>query len=116
MTMARRHTDTIPKLDQISYLFDSLGAIEDHLSFDAVRKELIRLRPESRGELKRITSTTFWSNARDAIRELMRLGFVDRASLPSRLSQLDSHRERTFALTREAKEFLTLERTDALQF
>jgi hypothetical protein len=114
--MARRHTDTIPKLDQLSYLFDTLGAIEDRLSFDAIRKELIRLRPEFRGDLKRITSSTFWSNARDAIRELMRLGFVDRASLPSRLSQLDSHRARTFALTTEGKDFLALERTDPLQF
>lgn len=112
----RRKTDTIPKLDQISYLFDSLGFIGEQLSFDAIRKELIRLRPETRRELVRATETMFWSNVRDALRELMRLGLVEKAALPSRAGQLDVHRNRTFALTEAGRNFLELEQRDPWDF
>lgn len=109
-------TDTIPKLDQISYLFDTLGLISEQLSFDSIRKELIRLLPEARKERARAPEAMFWSNVRDALRELMRLGLVEKAALPSRTDQLDAHRNRTFALTDAGRKFLELERHDAWEF
>jgi hypothetical protein len=115
--MARRTTDTIPKLDQVSYLFDTLGAVEDGLSFEAIRKELIRLRPESRIPLRaRSAAPPFWSNVRDALRELMRLGLINPSALPSRKSQLEAHNRRAFTLTEDGRQFLAIERRDPLEF
>jgi hypothetical protein len=108
-------TDTIPKLDQISYLFDTLGLISEQ-SFDSIRKELIRLLPDARRERVRAPEAMFWSNVRDALRELMRLGLVEKAALPSRADQLDAHRNRTFVLTDAGRQFLKLEQRDAWEF
>lgn len=113
---ARVKTDTIPKLDQISYLFDSLGLVNEQLTFDEIRKELIRLLPEARREVVRAPEKMFWSNVRDALRELMRLGLVDKAALPSRTSQLDAHRDSRFALTEAGKAFLEIEQRDVWEF
>lgn len=109
-------TDTVPKLDQVSYLFDSLGFVSEQLTFDETRKELIRLRPEARRESVRAPETMFWSNVRDALRELMRLGLVERAALPSRAGQLDAHRNRTFIVTDAGRKFLEIEQRDPWEF
>jgi hypothetical protein len=109
-------TDTIPKLDQVTYLFDTLGLISEQSSFDAIRKELIRLLPEARRERAKSPEAMFWSNVRDALRELMRLGLVEKAALPSRADQLDAHRSRTFSLTAAGGRFLELEQRDAWEF
>jgi hypothetical protein len=114
-TVRRPKTDTIPKLDQVTYLFDTLGLISEQLSFDAIRKELIRLLPEQRRE-KGKPEEKFWSNVRDALRELMRLGLIEKASLPSRAEQLNAHRDRTFSLTEAGKKFLELEQRDPWEF
>ena len=109
-------TDTIPKLDQVSYLFDTLGLIHEQFSFDAIRQELIRMLPEGRRQRSRACESMFWSNVRDALRELMRLGLVEKAALPSRMGQLDAHRNRVFSLTSAGEAFLEIERRDAWEF
>ena len=116
--MARRTSDTVPKLDQVSYLFDTLGFVDDQRTFEGIRKGLIDLRPESRIPLRsRSAAPPFWSNVRDALRELMRLGLVERSALPSRKSQLEAHSRRTFTLTDEGKHFLAIEsRGGTLEF
>jgi hypothetical protein len=114
---ARRHkSDTIPKLDDVGYLFDGLGCVRDGLTLDAIRLELINLHLESRNEGRRSLPNTFWSNVRDVLRELMRLGMVARESLPSRPEQLDAHRRRTYTLTEAGRQFLTLEERDVWEF
>src|SRR5437588_242738 len=113
--MVQDKTDTIPKLDQVAYLFDALGLIRDQFTFDSLRKELIRMRPESPSR-NRITPNTFWSNARDVLRELMRLGLVNRVALPSRPTQLDAHRARKFTLTTQGEQFLDLEEGNVWEF
>lgn len=115
-TARKPKTDTIPKLDQVTYLFDTLGLISEQLNFDAIRKELIRSLPEERREKSRHPEAMFWSNVRDALRELMRLGLVEKTSLPSRAEQLDAHRDRMFALTEAGRKFLELEQRDAWEF
>jgi len=107
--MAQRKTDTIPKLDQVNYLFEALGLTAEQFTFDSIRKELIRMRPAYSESRNRISLNTFWSNARDVLRELMRLGLVSRAALPSRSDQLDAHRARKFTLTAEGEQFLALD-------
>lgn len=115
----RPRSDTIPKLDDVSYLFDALGCIRDGFTFDTLRQHLIRLQLESTEDRRRAlpnTANTFWSNVRDVLRELMRLGFVNRDTLPSRSEQLDAHRRRTFTLTRAGEEFLELEERNVWDF
>jgi len=114
--MAVRTTDTIPKLDDVNYLFDSLACVRDGFTFDAIRLELIRLRSESGAVPENVPSHKFWSNARDVLRELMRLGLLRRATLPSRPAQLDAHRAREFELTDEGKRFLALEERSRWEF
>jgi hypothetical protein len=100
----------------VSYLFDTLGLTSEEMTFDAIRKELIRLLPEERKERVRAPEAMFWSNVRDALRELMRLGLIERASLPSRTEQLNAHRDRTFSLTAAGKELLELEQRNVWEF
>lgn len=109
-------TDTIPKLDQVSYLFDTLGLISEQVSFDGIRKSLIWMLPEERRERAAASDTMFWSNVRDSLRELMKLGLVEKAALPSRTNQLDAHRGRKFLLTEAGSEFLELDGRHAWEF
>jgi hypothetical protein len=125
-----KDTDTIPKLDQASYLFESLGFVEDGLNFDEIRKGLIDVRVASDQErlinIRRSKTTlvdgipnaggVFWSNARDVLRELMRLGLVAPTALPSRPEQIEAHKHNTFALTAEGHEYLQLDKRDVREF
>jgi len=124
------NTDTIPKLDQASYLFETLGFVEEDLTFDEIRKGLIEVRMDADRErlinsrrskttlLEDTTNagTVFWSNARDALRELMRLGLVEQSTLPSRPNQLLSHKDKRFSLTSHGHDFLALAAHDAWEF
>jgi hypothetical protein len=114
--MRKSGTDTIPKLDQVSYLFETLGLISEQVSFEGIRKHLIRMLPEGRRERARALEAMFWSNVRDSLRELMKLGLVEKTALPSRTNQLDAHRSRKFLLTEAGNKFLELERRDAWEF
>jgi len=109
-------TDTIPKLDQVGYLFETLGLISEQVNFDGIRKHLIGMLPEGRRERAKASEAIFWSNVRDSLRELMKLGLVEKAPLPSRTDQLDAHRSRKFSLTEAGNKFLELERRDAWAF
>jgi hypothetical protein len=114
--MPLRNTDTIPKLDQVSYLFETLGLIREQVSFDGIRKYLIQMLPEARRGRATAPEAMFWSNVRDSLRELMKLGLVEKAALPSTTNQLDAHRSRKFLLSEAGSEFLELERRDAWEF
>jgi len=129
--MEQQRTDTIPKLDNITYLFDTLGGVRDGLTFDEIRTMLISGRLAADREklldyspgmtaLRRLDGkedrTTYWSNARDALRELMRLGMVERAALPSTPLQVKVHRGRQYALTPQGSEFLDLATKDPWEF
>jgi hypothetical protein len=123
-------TDTIPKLDQASYLFESLGFVENGLTFDEIRQGLIEVRAAS--DVERLfnarrskatyaegstnASQVFWSNARDALRELMRLGLVQQTTLPSRANQIEAHKHKKFSLTAEGQEYLKLAERDVWEF
>lgn len=101
-------TDTIPKLNRIEYLFDTLGAVEDGLSFDEIRKELIASQPESQGRKKAEKIDSLMTNTRDALRESMKLGLINKAPLPTLKKHLEAHRNRKFELTPEGVKFLKL--------
>ncbi len=129
--MTRRRTDTIPRVDDIAYLFETLGGVRDGLTFDQVRAMLIVRRRHSDQEklldhrsgltaLRRLERNdqpmVYWSNAKDALRELMRLGMVSPAPLPTSVSQVDAHKGRQYALTPEGGRFLELASKDPWEF
>jgi hypothetical protein len=123
-------TDTIPKLDQASYLFETLGFVEEGRTFDEIRKGLIVERmdsererlinsPRSKPILRQGSTNTvevFWSNARDTLRELMRLGLLEQSTLPSRPIQIGAHKNKQFSLTAQGQEFLALAARDVWEF
>lgn len=107
--------DTIPRLAHIGYLLEGLRALSDGVNLDGLRKRLIdysRRRSEleravSRtgyhsGKRLRVTdSYTYWSNAKDVVSELMRLGFVKESTVPSKRKYFDFHRETKYELTED---------------
>src|SRR6267142_770781 len=116
-------TDTVPKLDKIEYLFETLIGIGDGLSFEDLRLNLIELRtsldretrrdlrPEQRPRTKVLQNPkpeTFWSNAREAVRELMRLGMVVRAPIPNTVAVFARMKQMKFELTEEGRQFTLL--------
>ncbi len=118
-----RTGDTIPKLDKIEYLFQALVWIGEERSFDELRVRLIKerleldrhsrtdLRPEARGRVRVLenpTPDTFWTNARDAVRELMRLGMVGRLSVPNTRKEFQDLRGVRYDLTEEGRRFILL--------
>src|SRR5438874_2722915 len=119
-THVRMHTDTIPRIDEVSYLFETLAWVAAGRTFEDIRKDIVQLRlerdhmtraDERRGmsaskRLREQDEFTYWVNARDALKELMRLGLVEGIALPSRPAQLAEHRARTYMLRPEGRQFL----------
>lgn len=129
--MDKQITDTIPKVDKATYLFETIGWVQDGCTFEEIRKSLIELRLEidresivdqrrgassSRQLNVRKSDSTFWSNARESLRELIRLGLMQHERLPSRAAQLKVHRSQTFTLTEEGERFLALAEANSTEF
>jgi hypothetical protein len=129
--LTKRITDTIPKVDKATYLFETIGWVQDGSTFEEIRKSLIELRLEidrenivdqrrgassSRQLNVRRSDSTFWSNARESLRELIRLGLMQHGRLPSRAAQLRVHRGQTFTLTEDGEHFLALAEANPTEF
>ena len=127
----RQTTDTVPKLDRIEYLFDTLVAVSEEATLDEIRLSLIRvrqdvdrksrrdLRAEQRPQVRRLENPradTFWANARESIRELMKLGMVRRKPVPNTSAEFLMLRGDVFEITPEGQQFVSLGDTDAWQF
>ena len=124
-------TDTIPKVDKVGYLFASLMAVGEGSSLDEIRLRLVEFRRELdretgkdlRAELRpraRLLDNprpdTFSSNARDAMRELMRLGMVVKQSLPNDSKEFERFRDSRYHVTPEGERFIALGEHDSWQF
>lgn len=111
---AMTERDTIPRLENISYLFATLRAISSNeTNFEGVRKSLLeQARITSQQEygalgagystsrrLQRSDEYTYWTNARDAIKELIKLCFVETAPVPSKKDYVNRHRGTQYKLT-----------------
>lgn len=110
--------DTIPRLAYIEYLWEGLKALNDGVKLDDLRKRLINYsrrrcaleRAVSRtgydsGKRLRVTdSYTYWSNAKEVVSELMRLGLVKESTVPSRRKYFDSYRDARYELTKNGRE------------
>src|SRR5688572_8118641 len=84
----------IPRLQEIDFLLKAHEAVQAGLTFDAIRRALIEhmssVRAQDTGtgntatlQLAREKPFRYVSNAADALKELMRLGFIQTAAVPS---------------------------------
>jgi hypothetical protein len=129
--MAESGADNIPRLDKMGYLYETLGWIDDEATFDEIRQAQIAYRREldrdnfvdkrsgvssARLLQKHISDETYWTNVRATLSELMRLGLVEIAPVPSRKEQLQAHRARRYQLTAEGVQFVALMDQDFWRF
>ena len=114
----------IPRLQELSYLEVTALAVRDGAAFEEIRKRLIdhmiRLRSEQPGardvdafRVAREMPTRYARNVSESLKELMRLGLVKRASVPSTAGAAKAYRSTTFALTDEGGSWVALLEADA---
>jgi hypothetical protein len=121
MSTTTQEKDTIPRVQHVLYFQAALKGIAEGLTFDGVRA---RIRVVSNEVSRRPGSTssrvadayTLWSPTADAISELMRLGLVERRSLPSKRLHVDAHRDTTYTLTTSGEEIIKQSRGDDASF
>jgi hypothetical protein len=96
----------IPRFHRIGYLEVVLLEVSQKASFERIRQVLLQY-TEQAGENQVSPGTgsrlmdeyTFWSPTQEALSELMHLGFLVQASVPSARQYVDSHRASTYELT-----------------
>ena len=96
----------VPRLHKLGYLEVVLGEVAEKASFERIRQALLRFAEHTgeqrmvRGVISRLRDEyTFWSPTQEALSELMRLGFVTQAPVPSGRRYVDAHRASTYELT-----------------
>ena len=100
----------IPRLQELSYLEVAAQAVDNGSSFDEIRRQLvdhmlaISLASPGTGNTAAYRNakenpTRYVSNVSEALKELMRLGLVHKAILPSSSSSAHAHRSTTYDLT-----------------
>jgi hypothetical protein len=109
-----KQTDTIPRINDIEYFFAGLQAFRSReCTFDEIRRTLLGLGMRTAQEELGIARTgytvsrrlrftdayTYWTNARDVLRELMTLGFVKPNTVPSRRKYVERHRDTCYEIT-----------------
>lgn len=105
--------DTIPRLQRLSYLLIGLDAVGRNQTFDQVRQSILGI-AQGQGEepwpstgyassYRSRDEYSMWTNARDSLDELMRLGLIQKRSLPRRRNLVDAHRQMRYLLTDEGK-------------
>ena len=109
----------IPRLQELSYLEVAAQAVASGASFEEIRRELVdhmlRISQASPGtgntaayRNAKENSKRYVNNVSEALKELMRLGLVHQATLPSSASSADAHRATTFALSAPGQAWVNL--------
>ncbi|MGX6566032.1 hypothetical protein [Cupriavidus necator] len=129
--MSESESDSIPRIDKVGYLYETLGWISDGATFEEIREAQIEYRKNldkenfahrrsgvrSERKLQKHTSEeTFWTNTRASVLELMHLGLVEPSPLPSTKAQLEAHRARRYQVTSEGTQFIALAGQDFWDF
>ena len=102
----------IPRLQELSYLEVTAQAVDRGSSFDEIRRQLVEhmlaISVASPGtgntaayRNAKDNPTRYVSNVSEALKELMRLGLVHKATLPSSSASAHAHRSTTYGLTDE---------------
>ena len=108
MTDEKLQGYAVPRLPKLNYLDVVLREIDQRASFERIRQallEYVRSAGEERsgsGVVSRLHDEfSFWSPTQEALSELIRLGFVVQAQLPSSRRYVDAYRANTYKLTAE---------------
>ena len=113
----------IPRLQELSFLEVAAVAVAEGASFEEIRRQQVRhmiaLREAAPGTGNTATyrlalddPKRYVSNATESLKELMRLGLVSQATLPSSASAARGYRNTTFALTEDGDRWVRLIRTE----
>lgn len=118
----------IPRLQDPSYIEVAAQAVLDGADFSQIRIRLVERAAEldRDSDLDGSFNQRHWSRLRaddqkyvhntvDVLKELMRLGWVDRAMLPSTPQSAHAHMSSRFTLTPEGRQWAQLTRTDRRQ-
>src|SRR5437016_13846480 len=100
----------IPRLQELSFLEVTAKHVASDDTFDEIRRALIDHMASLRDEnaqtgniaiyrLARHEPYRYYTNAAEALAELMRLGMVEKNTLPSSVSAVPFYEKRRFALT-----------------
>ena len=107
----------IPRLQELSYLEVAAAAIADRCTFEEIRRRLVD-HMTALGEASPGTGNTALShaavdnpkryvrNVTEALKELMKLGLLERASLPSSATSAYAHRLARYQLTDEGESWV----------
>jgi hypothetical protein len=113
----------IPRLQELDFLLVAHAAAARGATFEAVRLALIDHMASARAhdagtgnnatfQLARENKFRYVSNAADALKELMRLGLLEPASLPSESKAAPHYAKATFKATAEGERWAALVETD----
>jgi hypothetical protein len=116
--------DTLPRLHQVlPHMRDQLIALRHGATFEQARQryratvEELALLGIGRQTASRVgDQDAYWAPTADALLETMRLGFVERAPVPSARRYVESHRERAHTLTPLGHELAELAQRDVAAF
>lgn len=120
---ARAPSAGIPRLQDIEFLAIAAEQVDAGATYDQIRRSLIeymaaeRERTQPSGNhaalrLARHDEHRYMNNATDALAELMRLGFVHPAQLPTTRKAAPVYAPRTFRLTPDGRAWVDLLRSD----
>ena len=112
----------IPRLQELEFLETGMQAVAGDKTYDEIRRALIAHMQYSRRDpgltgnhagrrsrsRKGPDDGRYFHNANECLTELMRLGWVERASLPSTRKALDAYRQMTFSPTPEGRAWARL--------
>lgn len=118
----------IPRLQELQFLETAMTAVTEGRTYDEVRRALIthmdyvrrnaELAGNHAGRRPRPSSAEegrYFHNTNECLTELMRLGWVERAALPSSRKALEGYRGATFVATTEGSEWAELAGTNLTQ-
>ena len=113
MTSLREGAFTVPRLPKLSHLEVILHEAHRGASFERMREALLASARNTAegspgtGVVSRLNDEyTYWSPTQEAISELMRLGWLEHAQVPSGRQYVDAYRATTYELTAAGEELV----------
>ena len=111
--MSMKKSDTIPRVTHLTQFEAVLDGLDEGLTFDGLRRRLCQVatdlaRLNGGREPSGHPEYRMWSPTKDAIEELMRLGWVEKRPLPSARHRVDAYRRSQFALTDKGRQWIAI--------
>lgn len=102
--------DTIPRVTHLTQFEAILDGLDDGLTFDELRKRLWQVaidlaRLFGGREPSGHPDYHMWSPTKDALEDLMRVGWVEKATLPSARHRVDAYRMTQYRLTDKGRQW-----------